>query len=145
MFKIRCVILTGRGSINMGKSFCVSVDDSYPALRANHKNDKKRPKSRVAMKHAKISKFNAESKVKLKLTRIQDDKKITKSRRTKQRLKSKESGIRTAEEEKSASQLADYADQLIHEESSLNKEGTCKIQLNYWDDWEDIESLIMGK
>lgn len=94
----------------MGKSFCVSVDESYSALRANHKKDKTRSKSRVAKKHAKISKFNADSKVKLKQDRIQEDKKITKSRSTKRRLKRMECGIKTPMEEDDACNEADCVD-----------------------------------
>ena len=94
----------------MGKSLCVSVDDSYPALRANHKSEKKHPKSRVGMKNGKMLKLNAELKVKVKLDRIQYDKKITKSRSTKRRLKRMECGIKTPMEEGDACNEADCVD-----------------------------------
>ena len=119
----------------MGKTFAFSLNERHPTLSTNHKKDKNKLK-----KYAKTTSHNAEVKVQMKRDLLNAKKKIAKSRATKRRLKAKESGIRTAKEEKDASQLADYADQLIYEERkvNLNKAGTGKIQLNHWDDWDDI-------
>ena len=126
----------------MEKSRTIPVIECHPTLSTNHKKDKNKLK-----KYAKITSYNAEVKVQLKRDLLNAKKKIAKSRDTKRRLKAKESGIRTAKEEKDASQLADYADQLIYEERkvNLNKAGTGKIQLNHWDDWDDILALITGE
>ena len=84
----------------MGKS--TLVVDSYPSFNANHKNDKKRTKTRSAAKLAKIAKFNAQNKANLKLERRLSKKTIDKSRDRKRKLKSTEAGFRTPMEEDAA-------------------------------------------
>lgn len=132
-----------------GKSRTICLNERHPALHTNYKNDKFRTKSGVAKRFAKIARFNTEVKVQMKLDREKAKKIITKSRNTKRRLKAKESGIRTAEEEKDASQLADYADQLLYDEFLLNEErkelGYHMVHFNHWDDWENILALKMGE
>lgn len=131
------------------KSHSNSLDECYPTLHNNHKNDKNRSKtSRFAKNKA------ANTKEQLKLDRKEANKIITKSRNKKRCQKEKESGIRTAQEEKEASELADYADHLLYEELKINLERWERrhiswvalrggyIRLNHWDDLDKINHWI---
>ena len=98
------------------------VVESYPSLRRNHKNDKKKSKTRSAAKLANIRAFNAETKAALKLERRLTAKVIDKSRKTKRRLKNMESGLRTPAEEYQACNEADFVVCEIGEEKQKQKE-----------------------
>lgn len=123
----------------MGKS--TLAVESYPLFNVNHKNDKKQTKTRAAAKLAKIAKFGAQDKAKLKIERRLAKKTIDKSRDRKRKMKSVEAGIKTPNQENDDDEGVNCVLYLLAVEDDFNddlKPNEDKVRLNYWDYWGDI-------
>ena len=109
----------------MGKP-SLNIERCHPAFAENHKKNSKKTKSRKIEKEWKIFWFQAEDKVKTKKDRKIKAKIIDKSRQTKRKLKSFESGHRTPAQEWDAYN------------SAMNMEMTLVFEdPSYWTDDDD--------